>query len=375
MSPKLNVTNETEYVDTFRAEKVRSQFDIPKPETLSHELTLDWELPNDWNVGLIVGPSGSGKSTLARQEFDDVPYYDGGEAIYEWPDDKSVVDGFADEHNTSEITEALSRVGFSSPPTWLQPYHTLSTGQRFRADMARVLLDGANGCKVVDEFTSTVDRTVAKSISNAVSGYVREENQQIVLVTCHYDAADWLEPDWFADLQREEVVTNPPFQRPEIEVEVRPVRRQAWEIFSDHHYLDKSINPAAQCWVGFWNDEPVTFVGVLHFPHHTTDRFKRITRVVTLPDYQGLGIGTRVLDSVAGRYRDDNYRVTITTSHPGLLRALNNKPEWMCTRGLSRHNKQVGDKKDFNNTTSGKRKTATFEYTHNWQESMDNRFE
>ncbi len=368
MSSQLNVTNEHEYVDTFRAEKVRSQFDIPKPDKLTHELSLDWGLPDGWNVGLIVGPSGSGKSTLARDVFEDAPYYDGGRAIFEWPDNEPMVDGFSDDHTTTDITEALSRVGFSSPPHWLQPYHTLSTGQKFRADMARVLLDSDYNRRVIDEFTSTVDRTVAKSISNAVQSYVREDDLQIVLVTCHYDVAGWLEPDWVADLQREVVDQNPPFHRPEITVELKPVRRQAWEIFSDHHYLDNSIAQSSQCWVGFWNNEPVTFVGVLHQPHRATDNFKRVTRIVTLPDYQGLGIGTQVLDSVASHYRANDYRITIVTSHPGLLRALNNNGAWQCISGLKRNAAHQGNKA-MRDSGSQRRKTATFEYIKGFNKS------
>jgi len=225
MSSELHVRNEHEYNNTFRAEKVRSQFDIPQKDTLTHDLRLDWDLPDEWNVGLIVGPSGSGKSTLVREVFSDAPYYDGQSATLDWPGDKPVVDGFSEEHTTSEVTEALSRVGFSSPPHWLQPYHTLSTGQKFRADMARLLLDTDADLRVIDEFTSTVDRTVAKSVSNAVQSFVREDDKRVVLVTCHYDVAEWLEPDWVADLQREVVDQDPPFQRPEITVEVEPVGR------------------------------------------------------------------------------------------------------------------------------------------------------
>jgi len=336
MSSELHVRNEHEYNDTFRAEKVRSQFDIPEQDTLTHELRLDWNLPDEWNVGLVVGPSGCGKSTLAQEVWPDAPFYDGQEATLNWPEDKPVVDGFGDEHTTSEITEALSRVGFSSPPHWLQPYRTLSTGQRFRADTARLLLDTDADLRVIDEFTSTVDRTVAKSVSNAVAGFVRADDLQAVLVTCHYDVAEWLEPDWVADLQRGVVDQDPPFQRPEITVKIKPVRRSSWEIFRDHHYLDNSIAQSAQCWVGFWNDEPVSFVGVMHFPHPKEDSFKRVTRFVTLPDYQGLGIGTEVLDKVCDHFRTENYRPLIVTSHPGLLRSLNRNSKWQCIRGLSR---------------------------------------
>jgi len=368
MSSELHVRNEHEYNSTFRAEKVRSQFDIPEQDTLTHDLRLDWNLPDEWNIGLIVGPSGSGKSTLAHEAFPNAPYYDGQNATLDWPGDEPVVDGFSENQTTSEVTEALSRVGFSSPPHWLQPYHTLSTGQKFRADMARLLLDTDADLRVIDEFTSTVDRTVAKSVSNAVQSFVREEDKRVVLVTCHYDVADWLEPDWVADLQREVVDQDPPFRRPKIEIEIEPTRRESWEIFREHHYLNHNISNSAQCWIGFWNDEPVTFVGVQHFPHPKEKRFKRVTRFVTLPDYQGLGVGSAVLNEVVGHYRQKDFRPLIVTSHPGLLHSLNRDSKWQCIRGLSRA-QRGSRKKSFDSSDSRKRKTATFEYIHGYSEN------
>lgn len=362
MSSELTITNETPYTETFRSEKVRSQFDIQPKETLSHSITLDWSLPTDWQIGAIVGPSGSGKTTLAAEQFADADIFDGTEPVTDWPDDRSIVDGFPDDVEVADITEALSKVGFSSPPNWLQPYQTLSTGQRFRVDMARLLIEQTDDIRVVDEFTSTVDRQVAKSISHATAKYARDQGQQFVAVSCHYDILDWLEPDWVVDLETEEVLNDPPFQKPKIEVKVESVKPEAWRIFREHHYLDHSINPAAHCYVGYWNGEPVTFVGVLHYPHPTTDKFKHISRVVTLPAYQGLGIGTSVLSHVAKQYRKTGHRITIVTSHPGLMKALNRKYDWRCTRKLSNTNKQKGEKKKFNNTSASTRKTATFEY-------------
>ncbi len=50
---------------------------------------------------------------------------------------------------------------------------------------------------VFDEFTSVVDREVAKVGSYAVSKAVRRQpGKQFIAVTCHYDVVDWLEPDW-----------------------------------------------------------------------------------------------------------------------------------------------------------------------------------
>jgi ABC-type ATPase with predicted acetyltransferase domain len=87
-------------------------------------------------------------------------------------------------------------VGLNSIPSWYKPYAVLSNGERFRADLARKIEDGA----VIDEFTSVVDRNVAKAASVALSKYIRKNNiKNVVLSTCHRDILEWLEPDWVID--------------------------------------------------------------------------------------------------------------------------------------------------------------------------------
>ena len=44
----------------------------------------------------------------------------------------------------------------------------------------------------------------------------------------------------------------------------------------------------------------------------------RISRVVTLPDYQGIGIGMAVAEAVAELHRGEGHRVNVTASHPAL---------------------------------------------------------
>lgn len=60
-----------------------------------------------------------------------------------------------------DIVGLLSSVGFSSPPSWVRPFRVLSTGEQFRVTMARTLAEMPD-LAVVDEFTSVVDRTVAR---------------------------------------------------------------------------------------------------------------------------------------------------------------------------------------------------------------------
>ena len=64
-----------------------------------------------------------------------------------------------------------------------------------RVDIARALLLNQQ-LVVFDEFTSVVDREVAKIASYAISKAVNHSNKQFIAVTCHYDIIDWLEPDW-----------------------------------------------------------------------------------------------------------------------------------------------------------------------------------
>jgi ABC-type ATPase with predicted acetyltransferase domain len=145
-----------------------------------------WKLPNslpkDFKIGVIVGSSGSGKSTLLKQfGVEDQPV---------WEKDKSVISHFA---NPEDGINRLSSVGFNSIPSWYKPYHVLSNGEKFRADLARKIKSNA----VIDEYTSVVDRTVAKAASMALARYVKNNNlQNIVISTCHMDIVDWLQPDW-----------------------------------------------------------------------------------------------------------------------------------------------------------------------------------
>ena len=89
----------------------------------------------------------------------------------------------------------LCSVGFASPPDWLKGYDCLSQGEKMRVDIARALcLD--EPLIVFDEFTSVVDREIAKVSAFAISKAVRSSKKKFIAVTCHYDVVDWLQPDW-----------------------------------------------------------------------------------------------------------------------------------------------------------------------------------
>src|SRR5437588_298644 len=53
---------------------------------------------------------------------------------------------------------------------------------------------------VVDEFTSVVDRQIAKFGALAFGKAWRRTGGQAVPLSCHYDIIEWLEPDWLYDV-------------------------------------------------------------------------------------------------------------------------------------------------------------------------------
>jgi ABC-type molybdenum transport system ATPase subunit/photorepair protein PhrA len=142
-----------------------------------------------WQVGAIVGRSGSGKTTIAKQLFPEA-YVRG----FEYSN-KCVLDDFPGGLETGELTKTLSSVGFASPPDWLKSYDCLSQGEKMRVDIARALCLNQE-LIVFDEFTSVVDREIAKVSAFAISKAVRRSKKRFVAVSCHYDIVDWLEPDW-----------------------------------------------------------------------------------------------------------------------------------------------------------------------------------
>jgi ABC-type polar amino acid transport system ATPase subunit len=143
----------------------------------------------EWKIGVIVGRSGSGKTSIVKQFFPDA-YIRGFDYT-----NKCVLDDFPIELETGEITKMLCSVGFVSPPDWLKEYDCLSRGEKMRVDIARALCLEQNKI-VFDEFTSVVDREIAKVSAFAISKAVHRSKKKFIAVTCHYDVVDWLDSDW-----------------------------------------------------------------------------------------------------------------------------------------------------------------------------------
>ena len=171
---------------TFRVDKVISMFDL-NLEKYKEEFKGEINLDKKWDVGLIVGRSGTGKTTIAKELFGIFDDFNFGEnpIIEEMPKSRTV----------DEIIKTFTLVGFSSPPSWLKPYKVLSQGEKMRVNLAKALLSDKK-IIVFDEFTSVVDRDVAKIICMVIKKAIKKLNKKFIAISCHYDIIDWLEPDW-----------------------------------------------------------------------------------------------------------------------------------------------------------------------------------
>ena len=307
------------------------------------------KLPKKFKLGIIVGSSGSGKSTILKNfGIEETPV---------WLPTKSVISHF---DNPDDGINRLSSVGFNSIPSWYKPYHVLSTGERFRADLARKIKTGA----VIDEFTSVIDRSVAKSASVALSRYIKNNDiEGVVLSTCHYDIVDWLEPDWVLNTDTGEFLSGFFFVRPEITIKIYRTKHDYWGVFKDHHYLNSSLNKATRCYVAVWDDKVIGFGATLTMPSGTIKNAWRESRVVILPDHQGMGLGVRFSNAIGQIHIEQGHRYFSRTSHPRMIYYRENSPLWKPTSKNKVLRNDISDKNTYkNHIYDNKRLCGSFEY-------------
>lgn len=322
-----NQINHDQYTDY-----VFESFDIEKTDEKQVVIDANLEkLPDDFNIGVVYGGSGTGKTTILKN------YFNVGFTAAQFDNSKSLISNF-DWMTPEEAGMLLSAMGLASVPTWLRPHNVLSNGEQYRAELAYVVGKAKPGEVVlIDEYTSVVDRDVAKAMSNALQKYVRRYNKKIVLASCHFDIIDWLQPDWVYSPQKGRLETAPSRRRPTIELQIFRCRYETWEIFKHHHYLSHDLNKAAKSFVVLWNDKPVGFMAILPFPHGSIQNGYRISRVVVLPDFQGLGIGFKLIDYFASLYKADDKNMYIKTSNPALFGAMKkNEHRWKLVNEVTK---------------------------------------
>jgi ABC-type lipoprotein export system ATPase subunit/GNAT superfamily N-acetyltransferase len=318
---------ESKIINDKYTEYVCEMFDIQNTDTTIVEIPMNFEdcKTFDWNIGVIYGGSGTGKTTLLR--------HFGSISTINFDENKSLISNF-DFLEPKEATLLLTSMGLGSVPTWLRPFKALSNGEQYRAELAyKVGKAKDNDVILIDEFTSVVDRDVAKSMSNALGKYIKKHNKRIILASCHFDIMEWLMPDWTYSplkgrVERHEYRRQ---DRPKVKLSIFRCRYEAWNIFKQHHYLTADLNKTAETFILEMNGQFIGFFGILPFPGVGDAKTRRLSRMVILPDFQGLGIGTTVFNYLCSLYKKEGHQMYVRTVSPALGKFMENNSNWMPT--------------------------------------------
>ena len=169
---RIEIKLQSEVFNNFRCQVAANSLDIDVEKKSIHHLVIDdVNIPDEWNIGLIYGSSGSGKTTLVKSLFGDDVF---NTIINE---EEPILNQMPDNLTYEECASLLNGIGLNTVPCWLRPVKTLSNGQRARAEAVLLMCQALKGEIVfIDEWTSVVDRTVAKAIS-VVSALIEKESQ------------------------------------------------------------------------------------------------------------------------------------------------------------------------------------------------------
>jgi ABC-type lipoprotein export system ATPase subunit/GNAT superfamily N-acetyltransferase len=349
LTHKINNDKYTEYI--YEA------FDIQNKEETSVCIDMDLkEAKNfDWNIGVILGGSGSGKTTILKKC---------GELKQpKFNQEKSLISNF-DWLDPKDAALVLTSMGLSSIPTWLRPFDTLSNGEQYRATLAYLVASAKDGEVVlIDEYTSVVDRDVAKAMSFALQKYIRRENKRIIVASCHYDILEWLMPDWTCSPQKGGTLERCDYRRrPEISLQVSRVEAEAWDFFKKHHYLTEDVNKSCKFLLFEWNEKPIGIVAIINQPRKGCSNGFALSRTVVLPDFQGMGLGVKLSEFCGGVIKNEGGLCFTKTINPSLGIYRNKSKLWRATS----MNNKVRHKSSSSSDTSAKNRLERASYCHEY---------
>tara|TARA_B100001250_G_C19748592_1_gene766583 strand:+ start:716 stop:1195 length:480 start_codon:yes stop_codon:yes gene_type:complete len=102
-------------------------------------------------------------------------------------------------------------------------------------------------------------------------------------------------------------------------------------LFKKHHYLTPLANKSYIYLLFEWNDVPVAISVIGRQIGRNTKKAYRLSRLVVLPDYQGLGIGSKISDFCAGIMINEDSKYYIKTVNPALGEYNNKSENWQPT--------------------------------------------
>ena len=127
--------------------------------------------------------------------------------------------------------------------------------------------------------------------------------------------------------------------------------------------LTAALLPAARRWWLFVDDQPAAFAGILRRPHPKAKNIMGVSRLVTLPDWQGLGLAFVLADHLGALYRAIGERLRTYPAHPALIGGFDRSPRWALVQKPGMNNVRMGPNSTMaENWRQDARPNAVFEY-------------
>jgi len=122
------------------------------------------------------------------------------------------------------------------------------------------------------------------------------------------------------------------FSKPKMDIIVKEGEKHLWNIFAPHHYMDHKLPPSCVFYTFYWiKDDEEVLVGCsgVIFQIARNIKARRFTRVVVLPEYQGLGFGSLIINTIASYYKKEGIqKFFLSTFHPRLGEYMRHSSKW-----------------------------------------------
>lgn len=308
---KIEVILKSKVNTEFRCQAAANSLDIDIEKKSIHHLKIDnINIPENWNIGLVYGNSGSGKTTMIKHLF--------GDDIFDIKLDleKPIINQLPEDMTYDECALMLNGIGLNSVPCWIRPLKTLSNGQKARAEAVFLMCQNKE-IVFIDEWTSVVDRTVAKAMSVCLYKYAKRNNKKIVLCSCHFDILEWLNPDWMIDCNKQEfqLPTSEDFffrKREKLKFTIKRIGKESWKYFSKYHYLNENLPGGKLFLYGlFCNNDQIGFQCYASYVPGRPE-ILHFNRTVVHPDYNGLGLGMKMINATSKILKKEFEKIYLT---------------------------------------------------------------
>lgn len=137
--------------------------------------------------------------------------------------------------------------------------------------------------------------------------------------------------------------------------------KDIWRVFREHHYLTKDFNKGAFVYLVTLDNTIIGFNSILNQSSGTSKFSFRTHRLVILPDYQGLGIGTKFEEFIGEYLLKQGEKLYLRTTHLRLGRHCLESNKWV----VASHNLIIRKKNENSSkykTVDCSRKAYSFEY-------------